>query len=142
MQNEQSKKPGARKQRAGKGRGEMLSAAEFGTAYRGDQFKRYIKAAFALRGLYEDTAIAGAVRMTRGAVSGWWHGARPDHEAIGEIAKATGLPRGELYDFIHHGGPPPMLPLSERLTPEDEEVRDRLLALDASPKPPRPEDAR
>jgi transcriptional regulator with XRE-family HTH domain len=88
---------------------EMLSPAELGRLERGAEWKRYIRAAAALREMYDDTAIAEAVGRTRIAVGRWWQGARPEPDTLLEIARATDLSPGELATFVYYDGPPPRL---------------------------------
>ena len=73
--------------------------------------KRYVRAAAALRGLYDDTAIGVAVGLNRIAVGKWWQGAQPQPATLGRLAEATGLSIDELTGFVYYGGPPPTLPL-------------------------------
>jgi transcriptional regulator with XRE-family HTH domain len=78
---------------------------------RGQLVKRYVRAAAALHGLYDDTAIALAVGVDRIAVGRWWQGAQPKPDALGRLAVATGLSTDELTRFVYYDGPPPTLPL-------------------------------
>lgn len=109
MQDERS---GARKhQRHLKGR-EVLSPAEAAAFDRGQAFKRYVRAAAALSGLYDDSMLADAVDIGRGAVQGWWRGSKPETPTIFRLADATGLSADELTRYLYADGPPPTLPAS------------------------------
>lgn len=90
--------------------GEVLSPAEVAAFERGQDLKRYVRAAAALVGMYDDTAIGRAVGRTRIAVGKWWTGAKPEPDAVRAIADATGLSVDELGRFIYYDGPPPHLP--------------------------------
>lgn len=104
MQNERS---GARRHHRKSGKDEdVLSPVEL----RGLEFKRYVRAAAALNRLYEDTEIAEAVGVSRGAVSGWWRGSQPTVDTIYRLAGATGLSPDELTRFVYQEGPAPALP--------------------------------
>lgn len=114
----------------------MLSPADAADVSRGQTFKRYVRAAAALHDLYEDTDIAKAVRVGRGAVGHWWLGAKPEPETIRRLAQATGLSVDELNRFIHYGGPPPRLPDPAG---EENEAQDQADAAERSLRA-RPED--
>jgi hypothetical protein len=107
MQNERS---GARRQRKSKGEGEVLSPAEAAKRLRGRDLKRYLRAAAALNELYDDTTLADAIGVGRGALDGWWTGAQMKPDNIREAAKVTGLSPEGLTQFLYFGGPPPKLP--------------------------------
>ena len=113
MQNERSAKHGANKRRrAESGDRDVLSLspAEFAAWDRGQTLKRYVRAAAALAGLFDDTAIATAVERGRITVGKWWTGVKPEIEAIGKLADATGLSTEELTRSVYFEGPPPTLP--------------------------------
>lgn len=90
----------------------MLSTPETTALERGQTLKRVVRAAAALHGLFDDSAIADAVGMRRGAVAGWWEGAHMRPETIAELSAVTGLSFSELTSFVYLGGPPPQLPAS------------------------------
>jgi hypothetical protein len=92
-----------------RGEGDVLSPTEA----RGLDLKRYIRAAAALREIYNDVDLADAVEVTPGAVRGWWGGAMPKPETIDDLARATGLALDELTRFVYYDGPPPALPEPE-----------------------------
>lgn len=77
---------------------------------RGHEMKRYVRAAAAMRGIFEDRALATRAEVSERTVSGWWRGAVPKHEALDSIARTTGLARDELVDWLYYDGPPPRLP--------------------------------
>lgn len=79
-------------------------------AGRGQLLKRHVRAAAALSGLFDDTALADAVGVKRGTVSGWWDGAQPKPETLEQLARVTGLSVDELTSFFYFGGEPPGLP--------------------------------
>ena len=89
--------------------GEVLSPAEAQSRARGAEFKRVVRAAAALQGLYDDSAIGDSVHRSRATVAGWWKGAQPSPETLAEIAAATGLSVDELTRFVYFGGPAPRL---------------------------------
>lgn len=72
--------------------------------------KRLVRAAAALSELYDDTAIAEATGVNRGAVKGWWDGARMQPPTIQRLADATGLSAAELTSYLYFDGPLPRLP--------------------------------
>jgi hypothetical protein len=88
----------------------VLSPAEAAALDRGRTLKRYVRAAAALKDLYDDTAIGEAVAVNRGAVKGWWMGAQMKPDTIRRLAQATDLSFDELTRFVYLAGPPPMLP--------------------------------
>lgn len=90
--------------------GEVLSPVDAAARDRGQALKRCVRAAAALRGLYDDTAIAEAVGVNRGAVGAWWDGAQMKPDTIQRMAEATGLSFGELTEYVYLGGPLPRLP--------------------------------
>lgn len=119
----------------------MLSPLEAAALDRGQAFKRYIRAAAALSDLYDDSVLADAVGIGRGAVSGWWRGSKPSAETIVRLARATGLSADELYRFLYADGPPPTLP--EPGSPVASSVqeglrRDQRSQLDEGPDTPPP----
>lgn len=87
----------------------MLSPTEAAARHRGQELRRVMRAAAAMRGIYDDLAIADAVGVHRNTVSGWWKGATPEPDTLLRFAEATGLPIDELARFVHYGGPPPRL---------------------------------
>lgn len=89
----------------------MLSATEAAALGRGADFKRFVRAAAAMRDLFDDVALAEEVGVGRGAVRGWWMGAQPSPETLGRLARATGLSTDELARFVYYDGPPPSLPV-------------------------------
>lgn len=112
MQTERSARSGASKQHSGGASkdGEVLSTIERADRDWGRDFKRYVRAAAALREIYDDTALGDAVGRSRAAVGSWWHGARPEAGTIGALAEVTGWPLDELTRFVHYGGSPPTFP--------------------------------
>jgi len=118
MQNERS---GARRQH--QKAEEVLSPVEAAARDRGITVKRYVRAAAALRDLFDDTAIAEVVGVNRGAVAGWWKGAQMTPDTIRNLAEATGLSVDELTRFIYYAGPPPRLPEASGLAGLREGVR-------------------
>jgi hypothetical protein len=119
------------RRRTKRGDGEVLSPAEAVSFARGQELKRYVRSAAALRGMYDDTAIGEAVGRTRIAVGKWWRGAKPEPEAVRALADATGLAIDELGAFIYYDGPPPHLP-----DPEEAEARERADAAERSGRVP------
>ena len=87
----------------------MLSPVEAAALDRGQALKRYVRAGAALNDLYDDTALADAVGVQRGAVRGWWTGAQMQPDTIRRVAKVTGLSPDELTRFVYFDGPPPTL---------------------------------
>lgn len=85
--------------------GDVISPAEI----RGHDLKRYVRAAAALRGLYDDKAIARRVQRSPNTVAGWWRGARPDPESLAAIADVTGLSSEELVQYVYFDGPAPVI---------------------------------
>lgn len=112
MQNE---RPGARKhQSKAQGKdGEVLSPVEAAALHRGQILKRHVRAAAALNDLYDDASLGEAIDLGRGAVAGWWRGARPSPDSIYRLADVTGLSPDELTRFVYSDGPPPTLPLHD-----------------------------
>ncbi len=106
MHNERS---GAHKQRNPKDE-EVLSATAQAAFERGQILKRYVRAAAALQGMYDDTAIGRAAGRTRIAVGKWWTGVQPEPDALDRLASATGLQIDELTMFVYFNGPAPTLP--------------------------------
>lgn len=144
MQNERSKNRGARthQARGNEGGGEVLSPVEMALFDRGQLVKRYVRAAAALRGLYDDTAIALEVGVDRIAVGRWWQGAQPKPDALGRLALATGLSTDELTRFVYYGGPPPTLPLDPLSGVREGIRRDRERLLAEDPPEPAPSTGR
>jgi hypothetical protein len=115
-------KSGARKHHPGDragtkkgGDGDVLSPADLDTAKsrRGDEQKRYLRAVAALRGIYFDTELAPALKVSERTLYGWWDGATPGPASIEKISKLSGLPRQELIDWLHYDGPPPAISAEE-----------------------------
>ena len=106
VQNDQS---GARRQRKDSDR-DVVSLAEDPILARGRQLKRYVRAAAALQGLYDDTAIGEAVGVNRGAVAAWWDGAQMKPETIRRLADVLGLSVEDITRFVYFDGPMPTLP--------------------------------
>lgn len=124
----------------------MLSPTEADALARGQELKRYVRSAAALRDIYDDTALADAVGRTRMAVGKWWRGVRPEPDAIRALGAATGLSVDELTRYLYFDGPPPTPPVIAPplppLTPEQREAaRDyqarRTVRKDGSGDPPR-----
>ncbi len=76
---------------------------------RGMEFKRVVRAAAALQSLYDDSAIAAAVKRSRNTVASWWAGATPEPPTLRRLAEATGLDPEELFAYVYRDGPPPRL---------------------------------
>lgn len=81
----------------------MLTLAE----QRGLTLKRYVRAAAAMRDLFDDTALGQAVGRTRITVGAWWRGAKPEPDAIVKLAEVTGLSADALIQFVYFDGPEP-----------------------------------
>jgi hypothetical protein len=117
----QSDRPTTRKRRTGS-LDEARSPEEEARMLRGQELKRYVRAAAALHGMFNDADLARAVNMSRMAVEAWWAGAQPSPQTIGRLALTTGLSRAELTDFVHHDGPPPRIVWPG--SPADEAIRE------------------
>ena len=89
---------------------EVLSLADAAALVRGQDLKRCVRAAGALRDLYDDTAIGEATGVGRGAVAAWWDGAQMKPDTLRRIAEATGLAFDELTRYVYLEGPLPHLP--------------------------------
>ena len=100
----------------------MLSPAEAEALDRGRLLKRYVRAAAALRELYDDTALADALEVNRGAIRAWWVGAQMKPDTLTRLAEVTGLSTDALTRFVYFGGQPPTLP-DPALSPVLEGVR-------------------
>jgi len=98
---------GARKHR-NKG-SDVLAQNELARATRGEDFKRLVRAAAALVGIYDDKALAEAVGRQRNTVAGWWRGAKPEPDTIQPLGRVTRLDADELYRYLYLGGPVPRL---------------------------------
>ena len=85
---------------------EVLSPAEV----RGRDLKRCVRAAAAFQEIYDDKALAEAVGVGRGALTGWWRGSRLQPENIERLAAVTDLAVEELTQYVYFGGPLPRLP--------------------------------
>lgn len=68
---------------------------------RGEEFKRVVRAAAALRGIYSDADLARAVGVSRMAVAGWWSGAKPDAASVRAISSVTGLDELEVHRYVN-----------------------------------------
>ena len=88
----------------------MLSPQEAAARARGQAFKRYVRAAAALHGLFDDVSLAEMVGRNRAAVGNWWRGAKPEPDVLYQLAEVTGLSADELALFVYSDGPPPTLP--------------------------------
>lgn len=86
--------------------GDVLSPAEV----RGRELKRCVRAAAAFHEIYDDTALAEATGVNRGAVAAWWDGAQMKPGTVQRIAEVTGLSFAELTQYVYLGGPLPRLP--------------------------------
>lgn len=117
---------------------EVLSPAEDAALVRGQDLKRRVRAAFADRGVYDDTAIGDAVGVGRGAVLAWWRGSRPLPGVLQRIADATGLSLDELTRYVYFGGPLPQLPGQSDLSTVIDATRlaQRDSELEEEPDPP------
>jgi hypothetical protein len=120
----QSDRPTRRKTRTPEEEARML---------RGQEFKRYVRAAAALHDLFNDADLARAVHMSRMSVEAWWMGAQPSNQTIGKLALTTGLSRTELTNFVHHAGPPPMIVWPG--SPTEEAVREGIQQDRDDPQP-------
>lgn len=76
---------------------------------KGQELKRYVRAAVALRGLFDDRAIAAALGLSRNTVGHWWTGAVPEPKAVSGIARLTGYSEADLFAYLYAGGPPPAI---------------------------------
>lgn len=100
----------------------MLSPPEQARLDRGQALKRYVRAAAALRELYDDKAIAQAVGRSRNTVASWWQGAQPEPETLRRLAAVIGLDPAELVAFVYYDGPPPLI--VEPASPVESGVRE------------------
>lgn len=105
----------------------MLSPNEAAAVAQGQDFKRYIRAAAAMQGIYEDVELGRAVGVHRRTVAGWWLGAKPSPDTLRAIASTTGLAVDELLAFTYYDGPPPHLP-----DPVEDEAQGRAEAAERS----------
>ena len=87
----------------------MLAQTELARATRGEDFKRLVRAAAALVGIYDDSALADAIGRQRQTVSHWWMGAQPKPDALADLAETTGLDFDEMFRYVYRGGPVPRL---------------------------------
>jgi transcriptional regulator with XRE-family HTH domain len=127
MHNANTGRRGAPKQRGDDEARDVLSPQELDTRDRGLVLKRYVRAAAAIKGLFEDEDIAAAAGIHRNTIQGWWRGTRPAPESLRELAEATDLSFEDLTRFVYLGGPPPLLPEPVDVTADDEErVSDAL----------------
>lgn len=108
----------------------MLSPHEIDSASRGETFKRHIRAAAAMNGIYDDATLAMRVGAHRRTTAGWWSGARPSPDSLRQIADATGLSLDELNRFVYYDGPAPHLPTLADI--EDMEAQDRAMSAERS----------
>ncbi len=114
--------------------------AERARMARGQELKRYVRAAAALQGLYDDTALGVAIGRTRITVGRWWQGVLPEPEAITRIARATGLVESDLFSFVYSDGPPPSIGALESGAREGERRARARLGREAPSTPaPSPE---
>lgn len=117
----------------------MLSPTEAAARHRGEELRRVLRAAAAMRGLYDDQAIADASGVHRNTVSGWWKGATPEPLTLQRFADATGVPIEELSAFVHYGGPPPRLGwTTPEQRAESQDWQERAARDSDAPPPPRP----
>ena len=107
----------------GEGEDDVLAAADYRLA-RGMEFKRVVRAAAALQALYDDSAIAAAVKRSRNMVASWWAGATPEPPTLRRLAEATGLDPDELFAYVYRDGPPPKL--VEPGSPLEQAVREAM----------------
>ena len=126
---------------AGEDEGEDVLAAPDYRLARGMEFKRVVRAAAALQSLYDDSAIAAAVKRSRNTVASWWAGATPEPPTLLKLAEATGLDPEELFAYVYRDGPPPKL--VEPGSPLDQAVseaarRDRERQRPGDPEQPEP----
>jgi hypothetical protein len=119
---------------------EVLSAADAAALVRGRDLKRCVRAAAALSGLYDDTAIAGAMDIARGTVGGWWDGAQMKPDNIRKLAGVTGLSSDELTRYVYYDGPPPRLPELSEVPPDVQEFAERSESQSQDDPAPRPDD--
>ena len=91
---------------------------------RGQLLKRYVRAAAALSGLFDDASLAKEIGIGRGAVAGWWTGSQPSAPTIFRLAAVTGLSSDELTRFVYDDGPPPSMPAPG--SPVDASVQEGL----------------
>ena len=118
----------------------MLSPEKAADLDRGQRFRRYVRAAAALRGIFDNSELARRMEVQRGTVNGWWTGARIEAESIPRLAEVTGLDADELWRFVYADGPPPTLP-DPALSPvlegiRRDQARQATEAPDAPPPPP------
>lgn len=114
MQDEQSAKRGAYRQRSATAKeeqesGEVLAPAEVGRASQGAAFKRHVRARAAQLGLYGDKELASLAHRDRGTIQNWWKGARPDPDTLKDLAQGLVWPPDEVYRWVYLGGDPPAL---------------------------------
>lgn len=108
-------------------------------ATRGMEFKRLVRAAAALQALFDDSAIAKAIKRSRNTVSSWWTGATPEPTTLRRLAEATGLDPDELFAYVYRDGPPPKIAtLPAAVLSEADEAELRAGERTSSrPQPPR-----
>lgn len=87
----------------------MLSPAETAARVRGRDYKRVMRAAAAVHGLYDDVAIAKELGVSRNTVGAWWKGALPEPDTLRRFADATDLSVEELWRFVYSDGPAPLI---------------------------------
>lgn len=120
----------------------MLSQSERVAFDRGQDLKRYVRAAAALRGVFDDVTLGDRVGRTRNTIGKWWAGAKPEPDALHRIAQETDLSADELIRFVYFDGPPPVLPdatpLPQLTLQRDVEVRDELEAGPTATPDPQP----
>lgn len=104
----------------------MLSPADLQRARRGAEFKRVVRSGAAMRDMFEDVDIAGAVGVSRNAVQGWWRGAAPSVPTLRRIAQATGVPYDDLESIAYPDEPdvsgPPQPPDDAEIPPMPPEL--------------------
>ena len=102
----------------------MLASADLARMAWGEDFKRLVRAAAALVGLYDDTSLADAIGSGRNTLRGWWNGAKPSPDMLTDLAEATRLDPDELYRHVYRGGPMPRLAVPG--SPADQALQEGL----------------
>lgn len=138
VQNDQSASSGARAQRPKRAKAQKVLSTEAPPKAR--EFKRYVIAAAALRGIYTLDELADQVGVTPASMRNWWAGALPKAETLDRIAKATGLPRSELVEWVHYDGPPPTFPTPETAAVAEDPRDTRIQRAHAAPRRRRHDD--
>lgn len=88
----------------------MLSPGEAAALAKGEALKRVVRAAAALKEIYDDTKLGEALNKNRGAVGAWWTGVQMKPDTLRRLAEVTDLSFEELTRFVYLDGPPPTLP--------------------------------